>query len=270
MKATRESVFEDFRRRYKAGELILGMTCSTMSPVLTEIIGYNGFDFVIVDTEMLSINPETVESMVRAAEAVGTIPIIKLKKNDPQLISDALNTGAPMFKIPHATSADYLKRAIDATYFHPKGHRGLCSVSRANRYGQGKMADLLAWTNDNVQIIPIIEDKEAVERVDELMAVEGIEVYDIGPVDLAHSYGLQPDKGFSNPELLKALERIVEAANKHGKHIMTVPVLGQELTPEATKSYLIDRGVKMIFYRTDSVNLRRVSQGALRLFEGMR
>ena len=269
MKATRESVFADFRQRYKSGEFILGMTCSTMSPVMTEIIGYGGFDFVIIDTEMMSINPETIESMVRAAEATGTVPIIKLKANNRLLISDALNTGAPMCKIPHAVSAEYIKRGVDAAYFHPRGSRGLCSVSRANRYGQGKMSELQKWTNECAQIIPIIEDKEAIENIDEIMAVDGVEVYDIGPVDLAHSYDLQPDKGFSHPELQVALDKIVEAADKYGKHVMTVPVIGEDLTPELTKSYLIDRGVKMIFYRTDSINLRNASRDAMRLFEGL-
>src|SRR5437016_8364125 len=98
--------FRDFKSRYQSGKVVLGMTCSTMSPVMTEIIGHAGFDFVIVDTEVLSINPETIESMVRAAEAANTIPVIKLKSDDPLIISDALNTGAPIIKIPHATSPD--------------------------------------------------------------------------------------------------------------------------------------------------------------------
>jgi 4-hydroxy-2-oxoheptanedioate aldolase len=246
--------------------MVLGMTCSTMSPVATEIIGYAGFDFVIVDTEVLSINPETVENMVRAAEATGTIPVIKLKDNDPVIIADALNTGAPVCKVPHAQSADDLKRAIDAAYFHPRGNRGLCTVSRANLYAQGKIAELMEWTNREVLTIPIIEDKIAVERIDELMAVEGIEVYDIGPVDLSHSYHLQPDKGFANPEIAAALERILEAAYKHKKHVMTVPVFGgMELTPELVKARLVDRGVKLIFYRTDSVMLRMGTKEAMRL-----
>jgi len=262
---SRETIYSTFRERYRAKELLLGMTCSTMSPVMTEIIGYAGFDFVIVDTEVLSINPETVENMVRAAECSGAVPIIKLKDNDPIRVADALNTGAPMCKIPHAQSADDLKRAVDAAFFHPKGERGLCSVSRANRYAQGKMSDLIEWTNAEVQIIPIIEDRIAVERIGELMAVDGVDIYDIGPVDLAHSYGLRPDRGFANEEISAALERVLAAADKYGKHVMTVPVLGQQLTPELAKEWLIDRGVRLVFYRTDSVNLRVVSQDVMRL-----
>jgi 4-hydroxy-2-oxoheptanedioate aldolase len=129
------------------------------------------------------------------------------------------------------------------------------------------MSELIQWTNTNVQVIPIIEDRVAVERIDELMSVDGIEIYDIGPVDLAHSYGVAPDKGFANPEIAAALDRIVEAAAKHGKHVMTVPVLGQELTPELTRTHLIDRGVRIIFYRTDSVNLGVSARTAMRLFE---
>jgi 4-hydroxy-2-oxoheptanedioate aldolase len=259
--------FRAFRERFQAGKLVLGMTCSTMSPVTTEIIGHAGFDFVIVDTEVLSINPETIENMVRAAEVTGTVPIIKLKDNHPVIISDALNSGAPACKIPHACSPDDLKRAIDAAYFHPRGTRGLCTVSRANKYAQGKIADLMEWTNRDAMVIPILEDKEAVDHIDELMAVDGVEVYDVGPVDLSHSYHLQPDRGFSNPEIAAALERILEAARKHKKHVMTVPVFGGgvELTPEVVKEKLIDRGVNLIFYRTDSVMLRMGTREALRL-----
>lgn len=262
---TREQRYAAFQQRYRSREVALGMTCSTMSPVMTEIIGHAGFDFVIIDCEVLSINPETVENMVRAAEVAGTVPMIKLKSDDPVVISDALNTGAPVIKVPHVTSADDLKRACDAAYFHPRGRRGLCTVSRANRYGQGKMTELIAWTNDAVQVIPIIEDREAVERIDEIMAVEGIDMFDVGPVDLSHSYGLEPDKGFANPAIDAALDRILEAARKHGKYVMTVPVLGQELTPELTRQRLIERGVNLIFYRTDSVNMKFVARGAMAL-----
>jgi 4-hydroxy-2-oxoheptanedioate aldolase len=262
---TREERFAAFQARYRKREMIVGMTCSTMSPVMTEIIGHAGFDFVVIDTEVLSINPETVENMVRSAEVAGTIPIIKLKSENELIISDALNTGAPIIKVPHATSVEYLKRATDAAYFRPRGNRGLCTVSRANRYGQGKMVELIEWTNRAVQIIPIIEDREAVERIDELMAVPGIDIYDIGPVDLSHSYDLQPDKGFANPQIDQALLRILESAEKYNKHVMTVPVFGQELTLELTRERLIDRGVKMIFYRTDSVNMKFVARNALQL-----
>jgi 4-hydroxy-2-oxoheptanedioate aldolase len=262
---TREDRYLAFREKYRRRELILGMTCSTMSPVMAEIIGHAGFDFVTIDCEVMSINPETIENMVRSAEVSGTVPIIKLKSDDPIHISDCLNTGAPMIKIPHATSAEALKRACDATYFRPRGQRGLCTVSRANRYGQGKMVELIEWTNREAQIIPIIEDRESVEKIDEIMAVPGIDVYDIGPVDLSHSYDLQPDKGFANPQVDAALTKILEAAAKHGKHVMTVPVFGQELTTELTRTKLIERGVKMLFYRTDSVNMKFVARNAMTL-----
>jgi len=257
--------FHAFRERYQAKKLVLGMTCSTMSPVVTESIGYAGFDFVTIDTEVLSINPETIENMVRAAECSGTVPIIKLKDNHPVIIADALNTGAPACKIPHAQSADDLKRACDAAYFHPRGQRGLCTVSRANRFAHGKMSELIEWTNREALVIPIVEDRVAVERIDEIMSVEGIEVYDVGPVDLSHSYHLQPDRGFANPEIAAALDRILEAADKYKKHIMTVPVFGTDLTPELVKQKLIDRGVRIIFYRTDSVILRNGMREASRL-----
>jgi len=255
-----------FREKCLANEFILGTSCSTISPVMVEIIGHAGFDFVIVDTEVLSINLETVENMVRAAECSNTIPLIKLKNNDPVMISDALNTGAPAVKVPHVCSADDLKRAVDAAYFHPKGNRGLCPVSRANFYAQGNLSDLVERTNRDVMVIPIIEDAEAVDRIDEIMSVEGIDFYDLGPVDMAHSYRVPPEAGFSDPAVERALKKMIEAAHKYNKRIMTVPVFGgQPLTPELIRDRLISQGVNILFYLSDSAVMRMGMREALKL-----
>jgi 2-keto-3-deoxy-L-rhamnonate aldolase RhmA len=263
----RNKRFEEFRRRVEAGEFVLGTGCSTASPVSVEILGYSGFDFVICDTEVLMVNPETLEDMIRAAEATGTIPVVKLKRNDPVMIQDALNAGAPACKVPHVTSADDLKRAIDAAYFAPRGHRGLCPVARANQYAQGRMSDLIEWTNRNVMIIPIIEDKEAVERIDEIMAVEGVSVYDIGPADLSNSYGLSPDLGFSNPQVDAAMVRITDSAKKYGKRVMTTPLFGAASPPELIRERIFDRGVSVLFYRSDASLVKEGIKQAFRLKE---
>jgi len=245
----RHKRFEEFCRKIDAGEFVLGTGCSTASPVSMEILGYNGFDFVICDTEVLMVNPETLENMIRAAEATGTIPMVKLKANTPQFIQDAMNAGAPAVKVPHVTCADDLKRAMDSVYFAPRGNRGLCPVSRANQYAQGRMTDLIEWTNRHAMVIPIIEDKEAIERIDEIMAVEGVTVYDLGPVDLAHSYGLPPDLGLLNPEVDNALCRVLESARKYGKKVMTTPFFGAggpgvPSLPQLIRERIVDRGVQ--------------------------
>ncbi|HIM69967.1 MAG TPA: hypothetical protein EYM57_15705 [Gammaproteobacteria bacterium] len=259
----RQKRFIDLCERIERGEFILGTGCSTASPVSMEILGYNGFDFVICDTEVLMVNPETLENMIRAAEATGTIPMVKLKSNSPQGIQDALNAGAPAIKVPHVTCANDLRHAMDSTFFAPKGHRGLCPVSRANQYAQGRMSDLIEWTNEYAMVIPIIEDREAIENIDEIMAVEGVQVYDVGPVDLAHSYGLPPDLGFSNPEIDDALVRVLESAKKYGKKVMTTPFFGANLPASGPNSLqelvnerLVKRGVQLIFYRSDASLMR--------------
>jgi 4-hydroxy-2-oxoheptanedioate aldolase len=261
--------FEEMRRKIDAGEFVLGTGCSTASPVSMEILGYSGFDFVICDTEVLMVNPETLENMIRAAEATGTIPMVKLKGNDPHFIQDALNAGAPAIKVPHITSADDLKRAMDSTYFAPRGNRGLCPVSRANQYSQGRMEDLINWTNQHAMVIPIIEDREAIDNIDEIMSVEGVSVYDVGPVDLAHSYGVPPDLGFSNPEVDAALCRVLESAHKYGKKVMTTPFFGAGAVnlPELIRERIIKRGVHLIFYRSDASLMREGIKQAFHLKE---
>jgi 2-keto-3-deoxy-L-rhamnonate aldolase RhmA len=263
----RHTRFVALRDKIEAGEFVLGTGCSTANPVSVEILGYNGFDFVICDTEVLMVNPETLENMIRAAEASGTVPVVKLKRNDPQFIQDALNAGAPIVKVPHVKSAADLERAMDAAYFKPRGSRGLCPVARANLYAQGRMADLISWTNDNVMVIPIIEDREAIENIDEIMAVEGVSVYDVGPADLANSYGVQPDLGFSNPEIEDALIRVLDAAERHGKKVMTTPLFGPDTSDEMIAKKLFERGISLMFYRSDATLVRDGIERAMQLRE---
>lgn len=262
----RHALITALRARIDAGEFILGTGCSTASPVMVEILGYNGFDFVICDTEVLMVNPETLEHMIRAAEVSGTVPVVKLKRNDEQVIQDALNAGAPIVKVPHVSSAADLKRATDAAYFAPRGQRGLCPVARANMYAQGRMADLMEWTNENVLVIPIIEDRAAIENIDEIMAVPGVPIYDVGPADLSASYGVAPDLGFSNPVIDEALSTVIGAARRHGKKIMTTPLLGPDATDE-TIAKLFGRGVDLVFYRSDATLVRDGIERAMRLRE---
>src|SRR5262245_6855274 len=224
-----------FKEKVESKSLLLGLTSASVSPVTTEMIGYAGFDFVIIDTETLNVNSETMEGMVRAAECSNTISVIKLKESNRVMIADALNTGAPMCKVPHVRTAADLREAMDAAYFFPRGHRGLCPVARANRYGQGRMAELVEWTNREVRVIPVIEEVEAIDHIDELMAVDGIEIYDVGPVDLSQAYGVAPHRGFANPIVEKALDRVIAAAQKHNKRVMTVPIFDTEMTPDRIK-----------------------------------
>ena len=263
----RTTRYKEFITGVREDALTLGVSCSTKSVVVAEQLGHLGFDFVIVDTEVLAIDPETVENMLRAVEVSGAVTMVKAKSNDPIVISDMMNAGAPICKIPHARSPEDLRRAADSAFFHPRGHRGLCAASRANLFGAGLLADLMESTNALGQIVPILEDREAVDRIDELMAVDGIELYDIGPQDLAHSYGLSPDKGFANPQVSRALDKIVESANKHGKKVMTTPSFGKPLSPELVKGELVDRGVRTIFLRADLAFLATGSRNILKLRE---
>ncbi len=256
---------QTFRARCQSKEIVVGTLCSTVSPVMTEAIGYAGFDFVIIDTEVLSINLETMEHMIRAAECSGTIPMVKVKSNDPIMIADAVNAGAAAVKVPHIRNVGDLKRAMDATYFPPKGHRGLCPVARVNKYGQGKMSEAISFTNELVMLLPLLEDKEAVENIDEIMAFEGVEVYDIGPVDLSASYGVPPEQGLSNPIIAEAVDKIIVSAKKYGKQLMTVPYFGSGDQMKLAKEKLIDRGVHIFFYFADSHLFKLGAQEAMRL-----
>lgn len=258
---------DEFRKRLSSQKVCAGVSCATVSPILAEIVGYARYDFMIIDTEMVSINIETIENMVRAAESAGIVTFVKLKDNDPVVISDMLNTGAMGIKVPHCKSGEDARRAMDAAVFPPKGHRGLCPVARVNHYSHGSLAKLIEDTNSKVVVVPLIEDAEGVERIDEIFDVDGIDIVDIGPVDLALSYGVPVNAGYDDPRIAAALDRVAASARARNKHVMTIPFFGRsEVTPSLIKERLTDKGVRVLYWG-DSLILRQALAQGLRTLD---
>ncbi len=119
-----------FLERARSGRVCLGMHTSSMSPQLIELYGFAGLDFVILGTEVESMDNLRLEDLMRAASASGTVPIVKLRRPDPVLVSEIMNYGAPLVMVPHVTSAAQLEQLVAASRFEPLGTRGQCPAGR--------------------------------------------------------------------------------------------------------------------------------------------
>jgi len=249
------------RERARSGRTCLGVHCSTMSPQTVELMGLLGLDYVIVSTEVESIDPSRVEDLLRAADASKTVPMVKLRRNAPELVSDALNAGAPLVMVPHVRTRTELEAAISASRFAPLGTRGLCPAARYAGFGSRPVQLATQLAHESISVIPIIEDKEALGHLDELFDVPGVEIYEIGPFDLSHSLGVPPDRAYENPETLSAIEKICAAAARHGKSLLAPlwlprePLAPQEIIERQVRE-LVARGINML-YHADVVMLAR-------------
>lgn len=203
----------------------LGIQCFIGTPTIIELLGQFEFDFVMIDTEHTSLNPETVEYMVRVADGVGVTPVIRVAANDPVLIQKALDTGAGGIIVPHVSSAADARRAVEAAKYAPEGHRGVCSGTRATGFSKEGFVRYWRKANENVIVIPLLEDLKAIENAAEIMAEPGIDLVWFGPGDLAqalrgkHGGDEAPVAG----ELDRAFEHVLAASRKTGVPVMSLP-----------------------------------------------
>lgn len=243
----REDILARFKADLRAGKVLLGMQHNSGSEAVVEMLAYSGFDFVVIDMEHSGYSITVVESLVRAAEAAGIVAFVRVLHNDKHLIMQAMETGAQGVVVPHVRSRADCEQAIAAMRYLPDGVRGKTSGSRAARWGASDWQAYQQWANTEPLLIPLLEDKEAVEVLDEIVAVPGLEAVCVGPGDLSQSYGL-PGQGLRAAPVMAALERALALCAPRGIAVMTLPV--PDLTNEFTRG-LIAKGVRLIWYGVD-------------------
>jgi 2-keto-3-deoxy-L-rhamnonate aldolase RhmA len=194
-----------------------------MSPQLVELFGHVGVDFIIIGMEVEALDYGRMEDLLRAADATRTLPIVKLRRPSVEIIEDVMNAGASMMMVPHVSTREQLDTLVRASRFRPDGLRGECPVARYAGFGARSLAEIRRMTNDVRSIIPIIEDAEALDHLDEMISCPDVDIFEIGPYDLSASLGL-PGQGYSSPVVMDAIERICERAQKYGKAVLA-PIL---------------------------------------------
>jgi 2-keto-3-deoxy-L-rhamnonate aldolase RhmA len=249
--------------RLKQKKAIIGMQCFTGNAALVEIMGYSGFDWVSIDMEHTSTSFADVENLTRAAEVSGMIPLVRVAENDPLLIMKSLDSGAAGVIVPHIQSAADLSKALASARFAPQGERGKCGQVRGSRYG----ADGVPWSqywrkaNDSVIVMPLIEEREGVEALDEILAVEGADVLWLGIGDLAQSYGV-PGAPLNEEPLRSVAVEAVAKTRAAGKALLAAS------SPIHTHDYcreLLGMGFAGISYGTDTSIFRNVCRDAMAL-----
>ena len=172
------------------GQIVVGSFIYVPSAELTEIVGLLGFDFVVIDMEHGPIDIGVAGDMVRAAEVAGVTPIIRVMHNTPHLILRALDIGALGVHLPNVSDVKGARAAVSSVKYGPQGRRGLAGV-RAARYGlEGSLPEHTVSANQETMVIAHIEELQAIENLDALLGVDGIDVYYLGPTDLSNTMGI--------------------------------------------------------------------------------
>jgi 4-hydroxy-2-oxoheptanedioate aldolase len=198
------------------GQPVFGVSVMFPSPHVVEMLGWLGFDWVLIDCEHGSISPESVELMAMAAERTGITAMARPWTNSPEAILQVMDRGVLGVQVPHVNTASDARRAVEAVKFHPLGTRGLAARTRPAHYGFGlSRADYVKEANRKTLVCVQLEEREALQNLDEILKVEGVDVFFVGPSDLSQSMGY-PGRADA-PEVRDAMERTFAAIVAEGK-----------------------------------------------------
>ena len=226
-------------RKLRAGDFVTVAGVSRVTdPWLSEVIGRVGYDLVWLDLEHRSFGMETVAPLSLACRATGMDLMVRLCKTGYHSPMQALEFGANGTMVPHNRSAAEARQWVEWVRFPPLGKRGMDGAGTDADYGLADPHEYLRHANEEVFLALQVEDREAVESIEEIAAVEGFDLLFVGPGDLSLSYGVP--MAFDHPVLLKAFERVARAARDHGKWWGTTTA-----TPQDAQR-AIDLGARMI------------------------
>lgn len=196
------------RKRLDAGEPVLGTFQILDSMMVSEMAAAAGFDFIVVDREHGSMTTETAMQMCAGAQAKDVDPVVRVAEGSKARIQRALDLGASGVQVPQVETEHDARRAVDAARFHPIGERGLSPYGRAGDY-QGD-PEFTTEQNEQTTLIVQVEGEDAIENLDAILTVEGIDVLFIGPYDLSQSLGIPGD--IEDERVRKSMEDIIERA----------------------------------------------------------
>jgi len=208
------------KEKLLGGGTIYGVFCNFYSPMIVELIGHIGFDFVLIDAEHGPAGVESCEHMVRAADSVGIPIFIRVAMNIRQNILRYLDTGAQGVQLPMVNNQAEAEAVVQAVKYPPQGRRGLAAM-RAADYGlKMPLKDYTSMANQETLVVVQIETVEAMNNLNSILAIEGIDVFFIGPTDLSTSMGYAGQA--NHPEVQAAIEKLVHDIRAAGKIVGTV------------------------------------------------
>ena len=208
------------RDMFKENRASLGTFLDIANMSLVECLGYTGLDFVIIDDEHGPWDTETMQNLIRASELVGLSPVVRIAKVDHKEIQRAADCGADCLIIPCLRDVEEFKEAVRWAKFAPVGQRGFIK-GRGARFGNAPWADTptleeyMENSNEKLIVMPQCETQEALDNIEEIVKIDGVDAIFIGPFDLSVCMGIPGQ--FTNPDFIEARRRILRACHSVNK-----------------------------------------------------
>ena len=241
-------------------ELCLGVGLRQSRTVdIGKIMATSGYDWLFIDMEHNSMDIDIASQISVAAQDAGITPIVRVPDFAHHHATRVLDCGAMGVVFPHVDNADIAKKLVSYCLYPPKGHRSMTGVLPQLDFKQQPIADVASIINKNMLIVIMLESPEAIDNVDSIAAVDGVDVILIGTNDLCMEMGIPGD--YSNPKVKDSYIKVIEACKKYGK----TPGMGGVYNEELMSEY-IKIGMRFILSGSDlSFMMQSASQRSNKL-----
>lgn len=242
----------NLKDKLRKRKLTIGSWITIGHTVVAEIMAKAGYDWLTVDMEHSAITLDIAQDLIRVIDLCGVVPLVRVGVNDPNMIKRVMDAGAHGVIVPMVNSRADAEKAVASVQYPPKGFRGV-GLARAQKYGSD-FEGYKKWNERESIVIVQVEHIKAVENLEDILSVEGVDGFIIGPYDLSGSLGVPGQ--FDHPEVISALARVKEVTEKmnalSGFHV---------IPPEKeTLQEKIKEGYKFIAYSLDILMLSAQSR----------
>ncbi len=245
------------KAKLQARRRVVGAFLGLRSPDTAELMSQAGFDFLLIDAEHSNVGPDTTLEMLRAIDRGQAAPLVRLAETSAANVQWALDGGAEGILFPRIRTVDEVREAVALCRYPPDGIRGL-GPGRAGGYGVN-MLDYAATANQKVMVMIQIETLEAVEHIDAIAAVPGVDLLFVGPGDLSQLLGFPGE--MHHPRILEIGRQVRSACQQHAVHFGILALQEEPL------AYWQEQGAQFFATGTDSLYLSQSCRKALRLWE---
>lgn len=244
-----------------AGEIRVGTWLHNLcAPELPQILATAGFDYVNIDMEHSSFSLKAVGDLCFAAVQAGIVPLVRPPAKEAHLMSRPVDNGALGIYAPHVDTVEDAQSVLDAVKFPPMGHRGSQPPSINTSFESFNAGEYMPQANKETMVIAQLESATALENMDAILALPGIDGAVIGRGDLAADLGLGGQR--QDPSIIAAIESLIETCNKHGK-IPGLMVLDIE-----DGVFWREKGIRMLTYASETLILRNACAAAQKTLRG--
>lgn len=249
------------KRALQRGETVFGtMLQEVRTPCIAQVLASAGLDFLMMDLEHGAFGLETVADVAQTARLAGIVPLVRVPDYHYPWLARPLDAGVMGLMVPRIESRTQVEAVVDCIKYPPVGRRGCAVTGRQTEFGGAPVQEWLSWANAETLLIAQIEEKAAVDDIDGILSVAGVDVALIGPNDLSISLGVPGQT--SHPLMQAAMEKVVETAARHGV------ASGLHIRDLAALKVWQAKGMRFLMYSNEVGMLRQAAEQAAQAIRG--